>query len=247
MGTFMRRVHALPGSTSSNVVERGEYPSEEKAVLTLGEFERIFALEVLGPYHNDLHSELGKTPAAAWAEGIAAAGKILFPPDPKELVWHFLPSEERIVSRAGVRLFNIMYYDGALSSVLDTTDRKRRVKYNPRDMSTIFIEMPDGGHLPVRYADLRRPSISLWEHRIAVQTLDEEAIFRAVEDQRRILEEAKAASKAARRDVARLPSGEPAKQVSNENQSPRRARLIDENARVPQLVEEDAGKTRILS
>ena len=34
-------------------------PSEQKAVLTLREFERIFALEVLGPYHNELHSALG--------------------------------------------------------------------------------------------------------------------------------------------------------------------------------------------
>ena len=75
MGTLMTRVHALPGTTSSNVVARGDYPAEQKAVLTLREFERIFALEVLGPYHNEVHSALGTTPAAAWTDGVAAHGR----------------------------------------------------------------------------------------------------------------------------------------------------------------------------
>jgi putative transposase len=48
MGTMMTRDHALPGTTSSNVTTRGDYPSEQKAILTLREFERIFALEILG-------------------------------------------------------------------------------------------------------------------------------------------------------------------------------------------------------
>ena len=32
-GTLMARVHVLPGTTSSNVIARGDYPSERKAVL----------------------------------------------------------------------------------------------------------------------------------------------------------------------------------------------------------------------
>jgi putative transposase len=60
MGTLMGRVHALPGSTSSNVVARGTYDAEARAVLTFREFEHILALEVLGPYHNEIHSALGR-------------------------------------------------------------------------------------------------------------------------------------------------------------------------------------------
>jgi hypothetical protein len=44
MGTLMTRVHALPGTTGSNVAARGNYPSEARAILTLCEFERILAL-----------------------------------------------------------------------------------------------------------------------------------------------------------------------------------------------------------
>ena len=79
MGTLMTRVHALPGTTSSNVIVRGEYPSEQKAVLTLREFERIFAPGILGPYHNEVHSALGTTPAAAWADGVTASSGVRLP------------------------------------------------------------------------------------------------------------------------------------------------------------------------
>ena len=96
MGTLMTRVHALPGTTSSNVAARGDYPAEQKAILTLREFERILALEILGPYHNEMHSALGTTPAAAWAAGVAAHAARP-PVDPAAFVLDFLPFEERVV------------------------------------------------------------------------------------------------------------------------------------------------------
>ena len=43
MGTLMGRVHAFPGSTSSNSAARGSYDSEARAVLSFQEFERILA------------------------------------------------------------------------------------------------------------------------------------------------------------------------------------------------------------
>lgn len=58
MGTLMGRVHALPGTTFSNVAKRADYPFERRAVLSLAEFERVLALEVLGPYHNVLFLSL---------------------------------------------------------------------------------------------------------------------------------------------------------------------------------------------
>ena len=205
MGTLMGRVHALPGSTSSNVAKRGDYPAEQKAVLTLAEFERHFALEVLGPYHNEVHSGLGKTPAGAWAAGIAASGVHRDPEEPASFVLDFLPFEERVVRREGIRLFNVTYFDGALAPLLDRGDRRCRVKYDPGSMDAVFVELPEGGHLRVRCADLGRPAVSLWEQRIADRalrdegrrTIDEAAVATAIEEQRRVLAGAQAASKSA--------------------------------------------------
>jgi len=188
MGTLMTRVHALPGTTSSNVIARGDYPSEQKAVLTLRELERILALEILGPYHNEVHSALATTPAAAWADGVTASGDPGLPPDPAAFVLDFLPFQQRIVRRDGVHLFNVTYFDGTLAPLLDSNERSCRVKYDPRDMSAVFVELTAGGHLRIPCADLGRPAVTLWEQRLATRTLreaghrrvDETAIFAAI-------------------------------------------------------------------
>lgn len=210
MGTLMGRVHALPGSTSSNVAARGNYDAEAQAVLTFREFERILVLEVLGPYHNEVHSALGRTPAAAWAEGTANL-PIPEPVNAGTLLLDFLPFEERVVRRDGVRLFSIFYQDGALVHLVDNGPGQLRIKYDPRNLEAVFVELPTGGHVRVPYADLRRQPITLWEHREAVRrlrlegrrTVDEHAIFEAVAEQRRVLTEAQQHSKAARRSAAR--------------------------------------------
>jgi putative transposase len=155
MGTLMTRVHSLPGTTSSNVIARSDYQSERKAVLTLAEFERILVLEILGPYHNEVHSALGRTPAAAWADAVASLGQMPQPADPTNFVLDFLPFKDRVVRREGIRLFNVTYFDGALTSLLDRADRRCRVKYDPRSMDAVFVELPEGGGSPDRGRDGR--------------------------------------------------------------------------------------------
>jgi putative transposase len=211
MGTLMTRVHALPGSTASNVAARGTYDSEARAVLSFREFERILALEVLGPYHNEIHSALGRTPASAWTEGMASV-TVRSPADAAVFLRDFLPFEERVVRRDGVRLFGIVYQDGGLAHLVDHGPGKLRVKYDPRDLSAVFVELLTGDHVRVPYADLSRQPITLWEHREATQrlrregrrTVDEHAIFAAVAEQRRLVLAAQERSKSARRAVARI-------------------------------------------
>lgn len=256
MGTLMRRVHGLPGRTSSNVQARGDYPSESRAILTLVEFERILTLEILGPYHGEVHSALGTTPADAWAKGIAVTGGVTLPSNPAAFVLDFLPFARRVVRREGVRLFNILYFDGALAPLLERPGERHRVKYTPRDMSAVFIELPDGGHLRLPYADLGKPPVSLWEQQAATQALhregrgkvDEAAIFGAIAEKRRVLAEAQAKSKAARRAIARLPVASAT--TSESTLAPTAATPSetdqDGDARVPTLVEDEAWKTEFL-
>ena len=254
MGTLMKRVHALPGSTFSNTVERAKYPSEKRAVLTLREFERVFALEVLGPYHNEVHSTLGKTPAAAWTDALATIDQPRLPDEPAGFVLDFLPFEERVVRREGVRLFNVLYFDGTLAPLLDRADRRCRVKYDPRSMDAVFVELPEGGHLRVPHADLGRPALSLWEQRAATRLLreegrrsvDEAAVATAVEEQRRVLAEAHSTSKAARRLAARSPANRVMSDVSPAPQSIVSETDSEEEARIPPVVVDDSWKTEFL-
>ena len=215
IGTMMGAVHLLPGTTFSNIADRGAYEPEKHAAMTLDELERWLALQIVGRYHAEVHGSLLLPPIAAWGDAVAARRQPLrFPHDDTQFLYDFLPFEERSVRRDGVRLFGLRYWDDVLSPWAGRLDRRLRVKYDPRDLSCVFVEGPDGEHWPIRFADLRRPSISLGEHRMAltalrergVRLIDEQLIFDTVEAQRELVETAAAATKSARRQVERRKS-----------------------------------------
>lgn len=112
------------------------------------------------------------------------------------------------------------------------------MKYDPRDLSAVFVELPAGDHVRVPYADLGRWPITLWEHREATERLradgrrrmDEHAIFAAIAEQRRVLEEAQSRSKAARRARTRLDLASCAAAPNREGEG---GDVSDDEARVP--------------
>ena len=212
IGTMMGAVHLLPGTTFSNVAERGAYDPEKHAAMTLDELEKWLTLQIVGRYHAEVHGSLLLPPVAAWGDAIAARREPLrFPRDDAQFLYDFLPFEERSIRRDGVRLFGLRYRDDVLSSWAGRLDRRLRVKYDPSDLSSVFVEGPDGEHWPVRFADLRRPRIALGEHRMGlsalrergVRLIDEQLIFDTVEARRELIETATAATKSARRHAAR--------------------------------------------
>lgn len=216
IGTMMGKVHLLPGSTSSNVRTRGDLDPEKTAAMTLEELEHWLAHAISGLYHRAVHRALSVTPLAAWERGILGdattpgSGDPRSPPDPRRLLIDFLPIERRLIRRDGVALFCIHYW----SDILRTWIGEREpmiVRYDPRDLSRIYLLAPDGQYYDLSYRDLRRPSITLWEQRLALKRLreeghphvDESAIFRTVDAMRAITDAAVASSKAARRQRER--------------------------------------------
>ena len=212
IGTMMGAVHMLPGTTFSTVAERGDYDPERHATMTLDELERWLALEIVGPYHNAVHSGLHLPPSAAWQDAVSRRrAPFRHPHDEDQFLQDFLPFEERSIRRDGVHLFGLRYWDDVLSPWAGRLGRRLRIKYDPRDLSCVFVEGPDGAHWPIRYANLGRPRITLGEHRLALAALkrrgirlvDEQIIFDAVEAQRRLLEAAVSNTRSARRQTER--------------------------------------------
>lgn len=212
IGTMMGAVHMLPGTTFSTVAERGDYDPERHATMTLDELECWLALEIVGRYHNAIHGSLLISPDAGWRSAVERRPAPLRHPRNEEQFLHdFLPFEERSIRRDGVHLFGLRYWDDVLSPWAGRLGRRLRIKYDPRDLSCVFVEGPDGMHWPIRYADLGRPRITLGEHRLAlaalkrrgIRLIDEQVIFDAIEAQRRLLEDASSATRSARRQVER--------------------------------------------
>jgi putative transposase len=208
VGTMMGAVHLLPGTTFSNASEKGSYDSEERAVLTLAELERWLALQIAGVYHLSNHSALGKTLLAAWQEGVAKGKQpFRYPPNAEEFFLDFLPAVPRIIQRDGIHFHQIRYWDNVLSPWAGQLKKPLWVKYDPRNLSRLYVRDPDGKHWPIPYADLRQPPIALWELMEARKRLrqwgmadsTERALFANILEQRRIMNEAASRSQQRRR------------------------------------------------
>lgn len=207
IGTVMGAVHLLPGTTFSNVAARGDYDSEGEACMTLSELEVWLAAQIIGPYHAERHRGIGIPPALAWAEAVDRRPELVrLPVDRATFLFDFLPCELRAVTPHGIELFHTHYWHDALSCWYTRPGQTMPIRWDPRDLSRLWLELPHGEHLEVPYRDLRRPAITRWEQREAVralrergqQAVDEALIFQAVETQRLIVAEAAHKTKAAR-------------------------------------------------
>jgi putative transposase len=216
IGTMMGKVHLLPGTTFSDVRAKGDWKPEDTAALTLDEIERWLAHAIVGVYHHDVHRGIGTTPVAAWERGILGDGQVSgrgMPTaidDPRRFMIDFLPMERRLVRREGVFLHSIGYWADVLRTWIGEQERMI-VRYDPRDLSRVHLLAPDGRYYDLSYRDLRRPAISLWEHRLALKRLrdegraeiNEDAIFTAIDAMRGIAERASADTKTTRRQRER--------------------------------------------
>lgn len=100
IGTQMGRLHLLPGTTFSNEQEVGDYDSKRHAALTLRELERYIALDIVGSYHQSIHSSLGRPPIAVWREHEGEIPPRL-PQDRMRFWLTFLPEQERTLRPTG--------------------------------------------------------------------------------------------------------------------------------------------------
>jgi putative transposase len=210
IGTMMGKVHLLPGTTFSNVQEKGDLDPEKSAAMTLDEVERWLGEAITGVYHNVEHRSLGVPPIVAWNRAIVQVPPVPDVANPKSFLIDFLPLQRRLVRREGISLHSIHYWSDVLSAWIGERE-SMVVRFDPRDLSRIYLRAPNGEYLDIPYRDVRRPPISLWEHRLAIRKIreegkahiDETTIFRSIEAMRRITEEAMRTTKDARRQHER--------------------------------------------
>jgi len=227
LGTLLKEIHTLPGTTFSNPRERADYDSEGKAALTLQEFEAWLTTYITKVYHQKIHASLGISPLAKYKEGVfgssskPGAGLPARVMDEERVRLDFMPYVERTIQDYGVVIDDIHYYHDVLRRWIGaqdgTTKQKRKFLFrrDPRDISRIWFHDPElHGYFEVPYRDTSHPAISIWELREAErsarstgESVNERAIFAAYERMREIEEEAQARTKAARRAQQRRRDG----------------------------------------
>ena len=181
--------------------------------MTLRELERWIAWEVAGHYHQRIHASLHRPPIAVWKDG-EALRHLRLPADRMKFWVSFLPGDERTLQRDGIHFCNIRYWSDALAADLGRTKGKVVIKYDPRDLSRIFVRRPSGRFVEARYRNLSWPAITLWEQKAAMKYLrakgraeiDEAMIFKATLRQREIEDRAIKQTASLRRRRERRPT-----------------------------------------
>lgn len=221
LGTFMRELHELPGTTHSSVPDRAGYDSDKHAALTMSEFEEWLVKTII-IYHNRVHSGIYMPPARKWHLGFFGSrgvdALVSVPPRPADQLTvqlDFMPSYRRTVQHYGVQL-DVYYYSEALRHWIGTTDpatgqaRKFVFRRDPRDISVIWFYDPVlKQYFRVPVANQAFPAATLWEFRAAKkqavdegrQHIDEALIGRLILERRQIVKDASASTKKARRDA----------------------------------------------
>jgi putative transposase len=213
IGTTMGAVQMLPGSTFSNPADRGDYQSASAARMTLRELERWIAWEIAGNYHQRIHSALNRPPIAVWRDHEDKVD-LRLPVDRLQFWVSFLPEDERNLRRDGIHFCNIRYWSDALTADVGQSREKLPIKYDPRDLSRIFVRRPSGSFVEARYRDLGWPAITLAEQRAVMRLLraqgrrevDEALLFKTALRQREIVDAARRQTVATRRSRERRPS-----------------------------------------
>lgn len=212
IGTAMNMAHGLPGTTFSNIQERGTYQSEERASLTLRELEKWLVLAI-ATYHGRVHETLLETPLAVWNRSVQA-WNIEKVADKRAFLIDFLPVIRRNITRTGFVIDHIWYWSDSLKPWISRRDSfgKFIIRRDPRDISRVWVLDPESRlYFEIPYRAISRPAVTLWEHKQALENLrkqgreqfDEAAIFGMIEQMREITETAVKHRKRARRDKSR--------------------------------------------
>jgi putative transposase len=167
IGTLMRRVRLLPGNSFSDLLKARPSQAEARAALTMSDLHGFLA-EDIARYHTRKHRALGEPPRTAWTRAWGSKTPRV-PPDRDRFRCEFLPLRRRVVGREGIELFNLKYSDEGLVTEV-AAGIQRIVRFDPRDLSRIYLERKDEGPLPLRLRDCQLPALSLWEWNVIQRT-----------------------------------------------------------------------------
>lgn len=169
LGTLMKQTHNLPGTTKSNIQEKGIYDSEKESAMTFKEFEKWLVTFITKIYHKQEHRSLKMSPEQKWAQGYqdidAESGEGLpsRPSHPQTILLDFLPFEKRSIQRNGINMDGLNYYDSVLRSFINSK-KKYIIKRDPRDISHVwFYDDDKKQYYKIPFADQNLPSMTKGE------------------------------------------------------------------------------------
>ncbi len=187
-GTLNKELfHRMDGTRNSSVEDLGDYDPEAEAVYTLDDVIRFLTKYIVDVYHMKPHRGLppeSHSPILRYREGLKLGGAPeIVPPEYEELYRiQLLPSKMKPYTREGVRMDNVIYRSDQCYHLVGKREIKYKVKYDPDDISRIFLLPPDGPEyieIPAVYpAAHELVGVNRYTYKLIRKKLSEQALLR---------------------------------------------------------------------
>ena len=170
--------HTLPGTTFSNIFQRGEYDSVQNACISLDELEKAMVLFLVDIYAERYQRGLKGIPARWWEKAIATHFTPRLPPSREELAILLGRVEWRTLQASGIEFECLRYNAADLGELrVRLKGEKVKLKYHPGDLSRIYIYDPfEKCYREVPALDREyTQGLSFWKHRLIRRMAAQEA------------------------------------------------------------------------
>lgn len=172
-------IHMLPGSTFSNVIDRGDYSSEQYACISLSGLIQMLHIFLLDYYSQRWNKGVNGIPERLWCKSEQEGYIPSFPSSLEELKILLFWNDTRTLQRHGIEYETIVYQSNdniRLRQLLRGDERKVEIRVNPDELNSIFVLDPVTKKEWLRF-DANDPNgytqgLSLWKHRVITRYLN---------------------------------------------------------------------------
>lgn len=161
--------HSIPGTTFSNIFEKGDYDPKKHAILDLEKLREVVYTWVCDVYHQKTHHALGMPPIHAWRTGITSE-EIFLPHDLSHFDTILGTNHQRTLTHAGININSLTYNSLELAQLRRNYGEKLKVdvRVNESDLSYITV-LHEGIFKPIKVPSLKleyTKGLSLWQHKV---------------------------------------------------------------------------------
>ena len=170
LGTMNRSVaHGVPGTTFSNIFEKGDYNPAKHAVVTLSTLRKVVRMWIADVYHQQVHRSLHTTPAKMWTSSIRPED-IRLPDETTQLDVVMGRVESRSLTHKGIEFEGLFYNSPELTELRrkEGANLIVEIRITEDDIGSIYVLSPKTSKaytvpaLDCEYAN----GISLWQHKV---------------------------------------------------------------------------------
>lgn len=159
--------HTLPGSTFSNIFDRGDAKPQQEAVLTWSVFEKMLAVWINDVYHQRKHGSLDGSPAQEWAK-LVRERDLLLPCRPKAITQIARTSAMCRLAHTGIQRFGLFWNSARLGELRKQIGAEVDVKvfFNHTNLGDVCVQHPITGEM-IDVPSLRRDyasNLTLFQH-----------------------------------------------------------------------------------